>query len=294
MEAFEKHCGVGIVVTPEEVERAVEEVIAKEKPTLLEKRYRFPAGMLMASVRKTLPWADGKMVKAELDLQILDILGPKTAEDLAPQAKAGKSVNKEKKSKAAPDSKKSDNTADQNANEEEGAATIAELMRNKVNFHKPGMNYVTDGYIVTPNTQTLLAEHLKRTKGKVRTRFPPEPNGLLHIGHAKAININFGYAAAHDGQCILRYDDTNPEKEEEKFFKGIKDIVQWLGYEPDKITHSSDNFQQLYEWAKVCNIVNKPPGPSHIGGHYFRTWCSSVRHKKHATALKQNTMLIRA
>ena len=66
---------------------------------------------------------------------------------------------------------------------------------------------------------------------QVRTRFPPEPNGILHIGHAKAININFGYAAAHGGTCNLRYDDTNPEKEEEKFFTGIKDMVNWLGTE---------------------------------------------------------------
>ena len=63
----------------------------------------------------------------------------------------------------------------------------------------------------------------------MRTRFPPEPNGILHIGHAKAININFGYARAHEGITYLRYDDTNPEKEEEKFFTGILDMVQWLG-----------------------------------------------------------------
>lgn len=63
----------------------------------------------------------------------------------------------------------------------------------------------------------------------MRTRFPPEPNGILHIGHAKAININFGYAAANNGICFLRYDDTNPEKEEEKFFTGIYDMVTWLG-----------------------------------------------------------------
>jgi glutaminyl-tRNA synthetase len=60
----------------------------------------------------------------------------------------------------------------------------------------------------------------------VRTTFPPEPNGILHIGHAKAININFGYAAANDGVCFLRYNYTNPEKEEEKFFVGIKDMVE--------------------------------------------------------------------
>lgn len=72
------------------------------------------------------------------------------------------------------------------------AQTISELMKTKINFHKPGENYQTEGYIVTPNTHFLLQEHLKATGGKVRTRFPPEPNGILHIGHAKAININFG------------------------------------------------------------------------------------------------------
>lgn len=105
---------------------------------------------------------------------------------------------------------------------------MMDLMK-KLPFHAPGENYKSDGYVVTPNTKRLLEEHLKITGGKVRTRFPPEPNGILHIGHAKAININFGYAAAHDGVCFLRYDDTNPEKEEEKFFIGIKDMVEWLG-----------------------------------------------------------------
>lgn len=60
---------------------------------------------------------------------------------------------------------------------------------------------------------------------------------------------NYRYAAANNGICFLRYDDTNPEKEEEKFFTGIKDMVEWLGYKPAAITHSSDNFQQLYDWA---------------------------------------------
>ncbi|CAB4055875.1 QARS [Lepeophtheirus salmonis] len=129
--------------------------------------------------------------------------------------------------------------------------TIKELMSTKVKFHKPGENFTSDGYVTTPKTNQILKEHLKRTGGRVKTRFPPEPNGILHIGHAKAININFAYADVHNGTCNLRYDDTNPEKEEEKFFVAIKDMVEWLGYKPDKITHSSDNFDQLYEWAKV-------------------------------------------
>lgn len=89
----------------------------------------------------------------------------------------------------------------------------------------------------------------------VVTRFPPEPNGYLHIGHAKAIAVNFGFAKFHGGVCYLRFDDTNPEKEEEKYFTAIQDVVKWLGFEPYKITYSSDNFQKLYDLAeKLINL----------------------------------------
>lgn len=116
-------------------------------------------------------------------------------------------------------------------------------------FHKPGENYTTDGYVKTPNTDTLLAKHLEETGGQVRTRFPPEPNGILHIGHAKAININFGFAKAHNGVCFLRLDDTNPEAEKDEFVKSIAEMVKWLGYEPYKVTYSSDYFDELYKYA---------------------------------------------
>lgn len=95
----------------------------------------------------------------------------------------------------------------------------------------------------------IMQAHLARTNGKVITRFPPEPNGFLHIGHAKAINVNFGFANAHNGITNLRYDDTNPEAEEQIYFDSIKDMVQWLGYEPNNITYSSDSFQRLYDLA---------------------------------------------
>lgn len=85
---------------------------------------------------------------------------------------------------------------------------------------------------------------------EVRTRFPPEPNGYLHIGHAKAITVNFGFARAYGGVCNLRFDDTNPAKEEEKYFTSIKEIIQWLGFTPDRITYSSDNFDKLYDLAE--------------------------------------------
>ncbi|KAG6089058.1 hypothetical protein E4U15_004299 [Claviceps sp. LM218 group G6] len=99
--------------------------------------------------------------------------------------------------------------------------------------------------------QGFLDEVYKERPVKnVVTRFPPEPNGYLHIGHAKAIAVNFGFAKYHGGVCYLRFDDTNPEKEEEKYFTAIQDIITWLGFKPCKITYSSDNFERLYQLAE--------------------------------------------
>jgi glutaminyl-tRNA synthetase len=90
----------------------------------------------------------------------------------------------------------------------------------------------------------------ERPTKAVITRFPPEPNGYLHIGHAKAIAVNFGFARYHGGVCYLRFDDTNPEAEEERYFEAIKEMVNWLGFKPYGITYSSDNFDKLYELAE--------------------------------------------
>lgn len=86
---------------------------------------------------------------------------------------------------------------------------------------------------------------------EVVTRFPPEPNGYLHIGHSKAIAVNFGFAKYHGGKCYLRFDDTNPKGEEERYYNSVKDIVKWLGFKPAKITHTSDHFDKLYDLAET-------------------------------------------
>jgi len=86
--------------------------------------------------------------------------------------------------------------------------------------------------------------------GEVVTRFPPEPNGYLHIGHAKSICLNFGVAADFAGRCNLRFDDTNPTKEEQEYIDGIKRDVRWLGFDwGEGLYHASDYFEQLYDWA---------------------------------------------
>ncbi|RLP12800.1 glutamine--tRNA ligase/YqeY domain fusion protein [Propionibacterium australiense] len=86
--------------------------------------------------------------------------------------------------------------------------------------------------------------------GRVQTRFPPEPNGYLHIGHAKAITVDFGAAEKFGGVCNVRLDDTNPVAEDPEFVQSILDDIAWLGYEPAAVLHASGYFEQLYQWAR--------------------------------------------
>jgi glutaminyl-tRNA synthetase len=99
--------------------------------------------------------------------------------------------------------------------------------------------------------RNIVSEDLKKGKnqGRVHTRFPPEPNGYLHIGHAKSICLNFGLAAEFGGKCNLRFDDTNPSKEEIEYVDSIKEDVLWLGFNWDGEFYASDYFEQLYEFA---------------------------------------------
>ena len=101
--------------------------------------------------------------------------------------------------------------------------------------------------------QEIIEEHNRtgRFGGKVHTRFPPEPNGYLHIGHAKAIHIDFGLARDFGGRCNLRFDDTNPTKEEQEYIDAIMADVRWLGFDwGEHLYHASDYFEQLYAWAE--------------------------------------------
>ncbi|HEY9123976.1 MAG TPA: glutamine--tRNA ligase/YqeY domain fusion protein [Bacteroidales bacterium] len=101
--------------------------------------------------------------------------------------------------------------------------------------------------------EEIIEEDIRTGKyqGRVLTRFPPEPNGYLHIGHAKSICLNFGLAKKYNGKCNLRFDDTNPVKEDTEYVDSIKEDVNWLGFQWANEFYASDYFDQLYEWAKV-------------------------------------------
>jgi len=100
--------------------------------------------------------------------------------------------------------------------------------------------------------EEIIDKHLLEGRfSSVKTRFPPEPNGYLHIGHAKSICLNFGIAKKYNGTCNLRFDDTNPTKEEQEYIDSIKEDIHWLGFQWNKECYASDYFEQLYEWAVV-------------------------------------------
>ncbi len=114
-------------------------------------------------------------------------------------------------------------------------------MAAKDSIQEPGADFIRD---------IVRADLDSKKHKKVVTRFPPEPNGYLHIGHAKSICLNFGIAQEFGGQCNLRFDDTNPTKEEQEYIDAIMADVRWLGFQWDNLFYASDYFDQLFEWAE--------------------------------------------
>lgn len=146
--------------------------------------------------------------------------------------------------------KRAKKASQEKARQEKAAAAAADPDKNKSKAPAPKPEEAPADPEAMFKVGFLDDVYKERPDKSVVTRFPPEPNGYLHIGHAKAIAVNFGFARYHGGVCYLRYDDTNPEKEEEKYFTAIQDVVRWLGFEPYKITYSSDNFGKLYDLAE--------------------------------------------
>lgn len=235
---MEQAAGVGIEVSAADVKAAISQYIAENKDAVMARRYAgVPALLGETKKLELMKWAPPGLFKPIIDELAAELFGPRDERDV---------VKKEKKkapAKAAPGGAKSVPTAP--AEPERSMYTEGFLG----DLHKPGEN--PQAY------PELMEQHLAFTKGKVFTRFPPEPNGFLHIGHLKAIMVNFGYAKHHGGLCYLRFDDTNPEAEEEVYFNSIKSMVAWLGFEPWKITYSLDYFDELYVLAERLIAVGK-------------------------------------
>jgi glutaminyl-tRNA synthetase len=199
-----KASGVGVVVTESDVASAVAATIAEYKEGFVADRYRGPKGPALAQLRRTIPFADQKRVMEVFETQLEALLGPMTEADKAPPTKVKPAAAKP--AAAAP------------AAAAAAAAAPAEssdvVNTRDWKLPHPRENIDSgDGYC---NSQDILQRHLKETGGRYITRFPPEPNGYLHIGHAKAMSLDFGIARKNGGDTILRFDDTNPEAESQE------------------------------------------------------------------------------
>ena len=225
--ALDSATGVGIVITEADVIAAVDAAFAEDAAAIDEQKHDYNYGILISKLAKSLKWADGLMVKDKVIAKRVAMFGEPPADD-------GKRKKKGKQPKAAKPAAAAGAEEEKKGAEEEPEIDITKLIGRDVDVG---------------NTPEILAKHRAFTKGKVHTRFPPEPNGYLHIGHAKAIRFNFKVAAEYGGNTYLRFDDTNPCKENNEFIDHIKEIVSWLGFKPFKVTASSDYFQELYDYA---------------------------------------------
>ena len=266
---FEFACGADITITEEQIKAHAKEIIERFKDQLKEERYLFVMGNLMLAFKEEeagggaavrgWQWAEGKLVKTIFDAEVLSLLGPRGAEDEVREAEvkaarkaAGKVANKP--AAAPPTNASAPSVASSSVplppSSSVGSATSAET----------GF----DARILASavNSPELKAAHLAVTGGVVRSRFPPEPNGYLHIGHAKSMNLNFEGVFRELGvldkvtpegkrsyDTTFRYDDTNPDAESQEYIDNQAENVAWMGWKPARVTHSSDYFSQLFEFA---------------------------------------------
>ncbi|KAF8528937.1 glutaminyl-tRNA synthetase [Hysterangium stoloniferum] len=231
---FNLDCGVGVVITPDQVDQLIVDYISACPIDSIAGWSNLSSVLSGAKNMPALRWANTFDVKTSVERWFAHKFGAKET-----------AKSKQKDPKQPP--------ADRRLGQDVQTPTTPSKAVFEQGFlgslHKPGENPQ-----INPR---LRDQHLAVTGGQVWTRFPPEPNGFLHIGHSKAIFINFGYAAHHGGRCYLRYDDTNPEAEDAQYYESILEIVRWLGYEPWKVTYSSDYFQELYDLAVTLIRLDK-------------------------------------
>ncbi len=232
-EEFNREAGVGIVVTDEEIAASLDKIFSESDALIKEQGHAFDFAKIIYKARDVLKWADQK--------KVLDLINKKKTEILADIPKDDTAGKKKKApAPAAPKEEKKDETK---AAEEEATTgkSLSDIIGRDIEAAR--------------NNEEILKKHKAATGGKIMTRFPPEPNGYLHIGHAKAMRFNFTFAKENGGLTYLRYDDTNPVKENQEFIDNIRTCVEWLGYKPFKITFASDYFQELYDLA--CELIRR-------------------------------------
>jgi glutaminyl-tRNA synthetase len=242
---FEKAAGVGVEVSDEQVLGAINECVENNRAEILERRYAFNSGLIFRDVMDKLKFVEGTVVRALVTDKLTELLGPKTEADLEKPVKQKKS-KPEKPPTPASAAAPSKNSADHQS--AKGDSASAE--QDEDPFAGIPASFQARDLSSARNTPELIEKRRLATGGKIVCRFPPEPNGYLHVGHAKAMFLDFGFAKKMNGETILRFDDTNPVAEKTEYIDSIVDMVTWLGHKPVRITYSSDYFDQLFELAR--------------------------------------------
>ncbi|KAJ4461152.1 putative Glutamine--tRNA ligase [Paratrimastix pyriformis] len=246
--AFERVCGVGISYTDEQINTAIQEAFAAHRDEIMERRYNYPVGLLFKEVSDKLAWVDRKKVNALLMPAVAALLGPRTEADNAkpekpkkPAASPAPAATATETAAATPAASAAATPA---AEEESGVCAL---------YGPPGLpeDVFPAPLVNDQNPPEIYARHLAARPANIVCRFPPEPNGFLHIGHAKACFLDFGMAQQKGGLCYFRLDDTNPKGETQEYIDSIAGSIAWLGHHPWKVTYTSDYFDKLHELAVV-------------------------------------------
>ena len=225
---FKEHCGVGVEVSAEQLREYLDKFVEDNFDEMVKTKPNHST--LMAKLRRGIKFVEPKDLIMEYNKII------KNAEFKAKLEEAKASVAQPApKPKEAKPTKKTDKEI-----EAENQEAVKRYRVEKL---------IAKDLAEALNTPEVFKAHKERTQGKVITRFPPEPNGHLHIGHCKAIRFNFKIAEDYDGYTYLRFDDTNPAKEKQEYIDSIIDGVKWLGYTPYEVTYASDYFGRIYEVA---------------------------------------------
>jgi len=295
---LERACGADVVVSEAQIAARAKEVVARHAAQLREERYLFVMGALMQAFKQQKgegacagvaagssaggagavsggagvgagagagdesahwQWADGKLVKAAVDAEVLALLGPRGAADETREAEI-KAARRAAEKAAAAEKKRSAGSGAPSAAEAPPAvsasAPVPPPSSSSSSTAFDAGSFDARFLQSAVNSPELIAAHERATGRVLRTRFPPEPNGYLHIGHAKSMNLNFeGFFREYRGaegrahETIFRYDDTNPDAESVEYIENQAENVAWMGWRPARVTHSSDYFGQLHDLA---------------------------------------------
>lgn len=220
---FDKFCGVGVVITDKDILDYVAKFVTDNLEKLQKVEYKANHPEVFALLKDGLPLAN--------PATILKIATDYIKEKFADQLKDAAAAPKDKKKKK------------EEIQEKEQDVSLDDFQ--KVDITK----LVARDMAESVNDAETLKKHKEQFGDKIITRFPPEPNGILHIGHCRAIRFNFSIAGLYKGECNLRYDDTNPEKEKKEYMDMIEQNVAWMGFKPARVVHASHYFPQIFDWT---------------------------------------------